>query len=370
MRDDPKPIGPKPVLLSSATFVKAFVAPDFLVDGVMQKGFLYAMTGATGSGKTAVALNIAKKVALGEPICGHETCRSRVVIFAGENSTDVRMRWIAMAEAESFDAETIDVHFIDGVFSLADFQNSVAEQVKDLGGCGLIIVDTSAAYFEGDDENSNTELGAHARMLRGLTRFRGSPCVLVLCHPIKNANPDNLLPRGGGSFVAEVDGNLTTKGYDMTTELHWAGKLRGADFEPLHFELQQATAPSLKNSKSRQVWTIIARDLSQQEAEVRQGNVVGLQDKLLLAMDGPEELSIAGYAMKLGWTSAGGAPQKSRVHGFMKSLERDHLVTKVRSDRYQLTEQGKKVALKLTAKTVQASERPHFRSTSERFPER
>ena len=91
----------------------------------------------------------------------------------------------------------------------------------------LITVDTSAAYFEGDDENSNTQQMAHAVMLRSLTEMPGGPCVLIPCHLVKNATDDNLIPRGGGAFLFEVDGNLTAKRDDLTVEVHWCGKFRG-----------------------------------------------------------------------------------------------------------------------------------------------
>ena len=192
----------RPVVQSSKTFIDGFVPPDFLLDGVLQRGFLYSLTGATGCGKTALALLIAAKIALDQQIAGREVSHGRVVILAGENSDDVRMRWLAMADSFNFDVDKIDVHFIDGVFSIVDFKGAVAEQIAALGGCQLIVVDTSAAYFEGGDENSNAEMGAHARSLRGFTAMDGRPTVLVLCHPTKSANPDNLpvvisLPKPG-----------------------------------------------------------------------------------------------------------------------------------------------------------------------------
>jgi hypothetical protein len=56
--------------------------------------------------------------------------------------------------------------------------------------------------------------------MRSLTDLRGKPTVLVLCHPVKSATNDNLAPRGGGSFVAEIDGNLCArKGYS-SVEVH------------------------------------------------------------------------------------------------------------------------------------------------------
>ena len=73
----------------------------------------------------------------------------------------------------------------------------------------LVVIDTSAAYFEGDEPNNNAQQGVHAARLRTLIDLPGGPCVLALCHPIKNADRDNLIPYGGGAFLNEVDGNLT-----------------------------------------------------------------------------------------------------------------------------------------------------------------
>ena len=50
-------------------------------------------------------------VALGRSIGGHDVERGRVLYFAGENPTDVQMRWIAMAQQMNFDVNDIDVHF-------------------------------------------------------------------------------------------------------------------------------------------------------------------------------------------------------------------------------------------------------------------
>jgi hypothetical protein len=80
-----------------------------------------------------------------------------------------------------------------------------------LGGeFGLVIIDTGPVFYEGDDENNRTQQGRHAEMLRQLINIiPGKPAVIANCHPVKNATADNLLPAGGGSFLNQVDGNLT-----------------------------------------------------------------------------------------------------------------------------------------------------------------
>ena len=92
-----------------------------------------------------------------------------------------------------------------------------------------MVIDTSAAYFLGDDENSNAQLAAHARMLRSFVNLPGGPTILVTCHPVKNFDMNNLLPRGGGAFLNEVDGNLVClkepDSHAVTLDTH--GKFRG-----------------------------------------------------------------------------------------------------------------------------------------------
>jgi hypothetical protein len=51
---------------SSAAFVKDFTPPDYLVDDLLQRGYLYAITAKTNDGKTAVALRLSAHVALGK----------------------------------------------------------------------------------------------------------------------------------------------------------------------------------------------------------------------------------------------------------------------------------------------------------------
>lgn len=68
---------------------------------------------------------------------------------------------------------------------------------------------------------------------------------------------DHLLPRGGGAFLAEVDGNLTAKLSNLTVELHHQGKLRGPGFEPIAFELKPTTADRLRDSRGRQITTVM-----------------------------------------------------------------------------------------------------------------
>ena len=247
------------LLQSSREFVAGYVPPDYLVDRLIQEAFLYSLTGATGAGKTAFTLRLAASVGLGISFANRETKQCRVLYLAAENPVDIRMRWIALAQQMDVDADTIEVYFVEGVFRISQLAGRLKAEAEELGGeFGLVIVDTSPVFYEGDDENSRTQQGKHAEMLRRLIDIiPGKPAVVANCHPVKNAAPDNLLPAGGGNFLNQVDGNLTAARTDNTTELHWQGKFRGPDFALLHFMLRTVTHERLVTSTGRIMPTVV-----------------------------------------------------------------------------------------------------------------
>ena len=108
------PTGGIPVL-SGSEFVRDFVPPDYLLDGILQTGFLYSFTARTGDGKTTFALLLAYCVAGATFFAGLD-CESGAVFFlAGENPDDVRIRWIGLRYAMGATDKELDIHFIPGV---------------------------------------------------------------------------------------------------------------------------------------------------------------------------------------------------------------------------------------------------------------
>jgi hypothetical protein len=319
-------------ILSSAEFIKNFVPPDYLIDGLLQRQFFYSLTGKTGAGKTALALLFAAFIAEGRTIDDREFSKGRVLYLAGENPVDVQMRWIAMSQQLDFDHDTIDVHFSPGVFQISEMEQHIAQEVQKLGGVSLVVIDTSAAYFEGDDENNNTQAGNYARMQRKLVNLPGGPTILALCHPVKNAADDNLLPRGGGAYLNEVDGNLTAQGNGTVVHLHWQGKFRGPDFAPISFQLKSVTHERLKNNKGRQLSTVLAMPLSDtgekaiEDAGARHENEV----MAILNEKQGQGATIEELAIRLGWFDSKGKPYKTLVYRTVQALKREGLVKKAR----------------------------------------
>jgi hypothetical protein len=325
--------------VSSGEFVAGFVPPDYLIVGWLQRRFIYSFTAATGDGKTAIALLITLLISQGGKIGKLECKQGRVLYFAGENPDDVRMRWMATTDQFGLTPEAIDnVFFVPGVFKFTEISERIKAEMAEQE-LALVIVDTSAAYFETDDENDNIQALAHAKRLRELSRLPGGPTVLICCHPTKNA--ETLVPRGGGAFLNEVDGNLTGKRNDLAVELYWTGKFRGPDFAPMDFELKVVTHERLVDTDGNLIRTVVARALSEEglteiNAERRED-----QDKVLLSIAEDPGLSTRERARRLNWLTQAGDPYHTRVIRAERALEKDRLIAKERGI-WELKDRGRK----------------------------
>jgi hypothetical protein len=168
---------------------------------------------------------------------------------------------------------------------------------------------------------------------------------VALCHPTKNASHGNLLPRGGGAFLNELDGNLAlwspSKG--EVTELHWCGKIRGPDFSALGYRLRPVPT-GLSDEKDRPEITIIAEPMSEEAIADHTEQAMANDDVVLKALHDNPKQSFASIARNAGWLDADDQPEKWRVQRAITSLTEDKLIQKLRKGaRWGLTEKGVKV---------------------------
>ena len=342
------------IVLPSGEFVAGFVPPDYLVDGFLQRRYVYSLTAPTGSGKTCIALLGAAHVALGLPLGNREVERGRVLYFAGENPDDVRSRWIKLCEEMKQDPGNMDVYFLSGSPPIGndEIRKRINAKAVEYGPFSLVIVDTSAAYFQGDDENSNAQLGAHARMLRSFVDLPGGPTILVTCHPTKNPDMTNLVPRGGGAFLAEMDGNLVClrERNSPLVEIDTHGKFRGPEFAPFAFKLLEGTSDKLRDRKGRLIKTVFAVPMSERERTSIEtaGNEKQDQMLMLLKFRAGVGLSLTQMATELKWTMTDGQPSKRQAQQTIDRLKKENLV-ELRRGHYELTGKGMKVAAEAEA---------------------
>ena len=207
----------------------------------------------------------------------------------------------------------------------------------------MIVVDTLAAYFDGDDSNSNAQMLDFARLLRKLTTAKNKPAVVVPSHPVKNALKTNLTPMGGSSLLNEVDGNLCLWNRSGAVEMHWQGKHRGAEFEPINFELKGITSDLVRDSKGRIMPTVMATPLLEQRAQELARVAFTTEDRIILSIRDGEDTSIRQRCVDIGLVNSNGEAMKSAMYRTLEKLIDERLVKKFRSN-YRLTAQGEEAA--------------------------
>ena len=225
---------------SSAKFLSDLEPLEYLIDGLLPMGVTYSLTGHAGHGKTTLALQFAISIARGELFAGRDTGKGSVLILAGENPYNVKWQYAAALAAQNLNPADVDINFVQGRFSINQFSDVLRSKMEAMPDLKLVIVDSLQAFFEGDNDNDNSQMVIMAHKLRDMAAITNRPALLIIAHPAgKVPSKDNLVPRGGGAFLNEIDGNLTVWSQDASQQtLHHSQKFRGAGFDPVEWVMQ------------------------------------------------------------------------------------------------------------------------------------
>lgn len=306
-------------LVHGDDFLRDLVPPSYVLEPILQRGHICSLTALTGHGKSAFSHLMACYVCSG---MGSDHLRARqkgqVLMLFGENADNARLQLKATClyyGISEEDQRNIIVYPVGKGIDIA--VHEIFEQAGhgQWGEFDFVDVDTSAAYFNGDEENSNTSMIEHAKEQRRLTRLPGSPGVFSNCHPTKSASRDNLVPRGGGSFLNELDGNITLWNDGALLSIGH-NKLRGPPFDVITFRLvdQEIT---FDDGTTMQV--PVAVPIGDQDALLTQ-HATDERD-LLEAMTCNPQGSTRDWALAMGWKLGNGTANHVRVARTLRRLQ-------------------------------------------------
>lgn len=184
----------------------------WFIKGLLPKAETGILFGASGSGKTFIALDLALHVATGRAWRGLRTAPARVLVIAAEGSGGLAKRVEAYCRFHDIDPATVPVGVICAAPNFLN-NDSVAEVVKAIaaaGGADLIIVDTFAQVTPGANENGAEDMGlalANVRAIIAATKAM----VLLVHHAGKDASKG---ARGWSGLRAAVDVELEVVRHD------------------------------------------------------------------------------------------------------------------------------------------------------------
>lgn len=168
-------------------------APAPLVWDLLDRDSLAALTGAPGSFKSFVALDVAAHVSRGTEWHGKRTHQGPVIYIAAEGARGMSMRIRAWEKRHGRMGDNI--RFLPAPVQISDevaWQTLV--KISHLVQPVLVIVDTQAMVSVGIEENSNKDMGVAIEAFKRIQRASGA-CVLVVHHLTK----DGSSTRGAGA---------------------------------------------------------------------------------------------------------------------------------------------------------------------------
>lgn len=187
----------------------------WIIKGVLPANGLGALYGASGSGKSFLALDMGFAIANGTEWYGRRVTKSPVTYVCLESEGGLGNRVKAWSEHYQKSIQA-NIHFITQPFDL--LSSDVAELAKSVnavgGANGLIMLDTLNRAAPGADENSSVDMGniiAAAKRLQSLT----GGLVLLVHHTGKDTSKGL---RGHSSLYAALDGAIEVTKNDSRRE--------------------------------------------------------------------------------------------------------------------------------------------------------
>jgi len=182
-------------------------APEYWVEGIIEKNALTFMVGASGSGKTFAATDLATSIALGVDYHGRKVQQGRVVISAGEGLDGQVARLAASAQHKGKTLEEAGVYLAQKTIIFSD-ENAITALCQEIdehhkGKIGLIGIDTLARAFIGSDENSVKDMSLFIHQCDHLRERFG--CSMVVVH---HSGHDGSRGRGSSARYAAADAEI------------------------------------------------------------------------------------------------------------------------------------------------------------------
>lgn len=178
----------------------------WLIKHVLPRAELVVMYGASGSGKSFMALNMAAAVATGQKWRGKKTTQGKIVYVAAEGAGGFKKRMVAYAQHNKIRLGDLDIGVIAAAPNMLDVAHAkdVVRAVLDSGGASLVIIDTLAQSMPGGNENAGEDMGqamAHCKLIHKHT----GATVLLIHHSGKDTTKG---ARGWSGLRAAADAEL------------------------------------------------------------------------------------------------------------------------------------------------------------------
>lgn len=209
------------------------------IKGVLPDAELVVMYGASGSGKSFMALDMGAAIARGILWRGCKVRQGRVAYIAAEGAGGFRKRLQAYAQAQQIDLATLELGVIHAAPNMMEPKDAadVAKAVTAWGGADLIIVDTFAQVMPGANENAGEDVGKALTHCKRIHESTGA-MIMLIHHAGKDTSKG---ARGWSGLRAAADAELEVVRETIGRSLKLTKSKDGEDGLMWGFELEVVT---------------------------------------------------------------------------------------------------------------------------------
>lgn len=155
---------------------------SWIIKNVIPNANLGVIYGASGSGKSFFAFEMAAAIARGTAWRGNKTVKSKVCWVAAEGQEDMRKRVAGYCMHHKIDPKELDnLYFVANAPNMMELTDARAlvKQIRVQGHFDLVVMDTLAQVMPGGNENSGEDMGKVLGHCKEITRLTGAMVELI-----------------------------------------------------------------------------------------------------------------------------------------------------------------------------------------------
>jgi hypothetical protein len=271
---------------------------DKLVRGLFGEKSFGLIEGASGSGKSFLALDKALHLTLGWPWFGRKLMRVPVAYVAAEGQAGANNRIAAFRQRHGVDVDAnvpfallpmpIDLRSPDGATDWLIQQLKLAEEKMAAGPIGVTVIDTLARSFGGGDENHPGDMGSFIANMDKI-RTQVGCAVDVVHHQGKDEKRGS---RGHNSLPAAADTILRVEGLEGTRTVTIVKQKDGETGGTFTFRLEVETVGRDDDGTPITSCIVVPTDVASRRAPKKPQK---LTDRQRIAKQAIENLFAAGH---------------------------------------------------------------------------
>lgn len=245
---------------------------NWLIRDVLESNNLACLYGASGCGKSFVAVDLSLCVASGNYWHGHKVKQGSVVYFAGEGKEGLRRRVAAWLQNKQEFTDLVNDHFLlaEHACLLPDDTSDVIEALKSVKDLRLVVLDTINRTMIGD-ENSTRDMTAYIQACDKIKEAIPNLTILLIHHTGHSANDR---ARGSSALRASLDTEISANmigGAQKTIAITSTKSKDSEPFKPINFRLESVELEGWRDEDGNSISSACIQFVPADEVPSQQG---------------------------------------------------------------------------------------------------